>query len=119
TFAAVVAGGLAWLAFLAPSSLIVLLALMPGWRVSAGPTGLTVRGLLGIPVIRVPLADIADTAAITLLQPLVDFGGWGYRWIIGPGGKSRTGVVVRAGEALRVTRRDGRELIVTVDDAAT
>jgi hypothetical protein len=29
------------------------------------------------------------------------------------------GIVLRAGEALQVTRRDGRRFTVTVDDAAT
>ncbi len=117
--ATVVTEGLAWPVFAAPLVIVVLLALIPGWRVSAGPTGLTARGLLGLPVIRVPVEDIAAAEAIELLQPLVDYGGWGYRWVVGPGGRSRTGIIVRAGQALRVTRRDGRELVVTVDDAAT
>ena len=37
-------------------------------------------------------------------------------WLFGAGG--RTGFVVRAGQALEVTRGDGTRWVVTVDDAA-
>jgi hypothetical protein len=47
--------------------------------------------------------------------PLGEFGGFGLRW--GPG--RRLGIITRGGEALEVQRRDGRTVVVTVDDAAT
>lgn len=117
-FATVVSDGRAWPIFLVPALLLVLFLLMPGWRVSAGPTGLTVRGLAGFPVFRVAITDIADATAVDL-QPMAEFGGWGIRWALSPSGKSRTGIVVRAGEALQVTRQSGKQLLVTVDEAAT
>lgn len=109
--------GRAWPIVVVPALLVVALALTGGWRVSAGPTGLTVRGLFGLPVMRVPLADIASADAVGV-HPMRDFGGWGIRGAVGRGGW-RTGVVVRAGDAIEGTRRSGKQFLVTVDDAAT
>ena len=108
--------GRAAVAFVAPVVLTVLLVLTAGWRVSVGPAGLTVRGLVGLPVFRVPLEDMVEVSAVRG-DPVADFGGWGIRWVPAVGGASRTGIVIRAGEGLQVTRRDGREFVVTVDDA--
>lgn len=110
--------GRAWPIVFLPVLLLVALALTVGWRVSAGPNGLVVRGLVGLPRFRVRPEDIASAAAVGI-HPMRDFGGWGIRGSLGPDGRWRTGIVVRAGDAIRVTRRDGREFIVTVDDAAT
>lgn len=110
--------GRVWFVIIIPVLLTVMLLLTLGWRVTAGPAGLTVRGLIGLPVFRVRGSDIVDAVAIDL-DPIADFGGWGIRWALTSGGRSRTGIVARAGEALQVTRRDGREFVVTVDDAAT
>lgn len=74
--------------------------------------GLVIRGLLGVPTWRVPLSDVAQARATTV-SPFAEFGGWGYRL----GLDGRTGFVVRAGEALEVTRGDGSRWVVTVDDA--
>jgi hypothetical protein len=60
---------------------------------------------------RIPL-DSVDEARVTEIVPL-EWGGWGYRFT--PRG---TAVVIRAGEGIVVTRRDGRPFAVTVDDAA-
>lgn len=117
-FATVTTEGAAWVAFIAPVIVIAAYLLTAGWRVTAGPTGLTVRGLAGIPVFRVAIADIAE-AAVVRVEPMADFGGWGIRWTLTSEGKGSTGIVTRAGEALQVTRTDGRQLAVTVDDAAT
>lgn len=77
--------------------------------------GLTVAfGPFGWPRKRVALDRIARAETITV-EPL-KYGGWGYRKVPRRGGV--TAVVLRRGEALRVVRRDGRELIVTIDDAA-
>ncbi|HWL01871.1 MAG TPA: DUF1648 domain-containing protein [Microbacteriaceae bacterium] len=110
--------GRAWPTVFLPVLLIVLLALTGGWRVSAGPRGLTVRGLFGLPVFRVRTADIAGVVAVGI-QPMRDFGGWGIRGALGRDGHWRTGLIVRAGDAIQVTRRGGKRLVVTVDDAAT
>jgi hypothetical protein len=78
-------------------------------------SGLTVRyGLLGWPVQRIGLDDIAVATAIDL-DP-AEWGGWGYRWAPGQSG---TAAVTRRGPAIVVRRRDGRQFAVTVDDAVT
>jgi len=110
--------GRGWPMVLLPALMIVVLGLTGGWRVSAGPAGLTVRGLFGFPVMRVRIDDIASVAAVGI-HPMRDFGGWGIRGALGRGGRWRTGVIVRAGDAIEVTRRSGRQFVVTVDDAAT
>jgi hypothetical protein len=92
----------------------VSMLLTGAWRVTADRRGLVVRGILGVPVFRVLADDIADVRLVDV-HPTADFGGWGVR--VAPG--RRTGVVLRAGEAIEVVRRDGRSLTVTVDDAAT
>jgi hypothetical protein len=84
------------------------------WKVRVDSAGLTVRGTLGWPVYRVPLAQV-ESAGTTEVVPLGEFGGYGVRWGLG----RRLGVITRGGEALEVKRRDGRAVIVTVDDAAT
>lgn len=84
------------------------------WRVRVDASGLTVRAALGWPQYRVALADVAAVTT-SMVMPLGEFGGYGIRWGLG----RRLGVVTRAGEALEVKRRDGRTIVVTVDDAAT
>ena len=58
--------------------------------------------------------EMTDGEPDESVDPFADFGGWGYR--VRPG--SRTGFVVRKGEALEVERGDGTAWVVTVDDAA-
>ena len=48
------------------------------------------------------------------VSPMGEFGGWGYRIVPG-----KRGLVLRAGEALALELREGREFVVTVDDAQT
>ncbi|HEX7833875.1 MAG TPA: DUF1648 domain-containing protein [Pseudolysinimonas sp.] len=84
------------------------------WRVRIDAEGLTVRPTLGWPMYRVALAEV-QSATRTTVVPLGEFGGFGIRWGLG----RRLGVITRGGEALEVQRRDGRAIVVTVDDAAT
>jgi hypothetical protein len=102
-----------WLAAI-PAVLSVALLTTTAWRVRVDPEGLSVRAMLGWPGIRVPAADVAS-AGSTQLVPLGEFGGYGLR----SGLDGRVGVITRAGTALEVRRRDGRAVVVTVDDAAT
>jgi hypothetical protein len=51
---------------------------------------------------------------VVSVAPLGDYGGLGLRHRRGV-----TAVATRGGEALEVTRADGRRLVLTVDDAAT
>lgn len=82
-------------------------------RVTADRRGLTVAlGLMGFPRVHIPVEDIASVTAADVSP--ASFGGWGYRFV--PGG---SGVIVRSGPALIVTRRSGRRFTVSVDDAAT
>ncbi|WP_129843009.1 DUF1648 domain-containing protein [Streptomyces sp. RFCAC02] len=83
-------------------------------RVTVDGRGLTVgSALVPRPRMTVPLERI--TAATRRdIRPLADFGGWGYR--IRPGA---SGLVLRSGDALSLRLRNGREFVVTVDDAAT
>jgi len=78
--------------------------------------GLTLaHGPLGRPRWTVPLAEIARAEPAEIDPRRV--GGWGVRAV--PGRRGATAVVVRGGPGLRVVRTDGRELLVTIPDAAT
>jgi hypothetical protein len=95
--------------------LVLVLALLGATlsaRVWVDRRGLTVRSPFGWPAYTVPLAEIAAVDVIEV-SPLRDYGGWGWRL----GRRGRPGVVFRAGEALSVTRGDGRRFVVTVDGA--
>jgi hypothetical protein len=116
---ALVAGGLALAVTLQPvAGAAVALAglaavLLSGVRVVVDRRGLTVLlGLLGRPRVHIPAEDVA-AVSVAHVSPM-QFGGWGYRIV--PGG---SGVIIRSGQALVVTRRSGRHFTVTVDDAAT
>ncbi|PRY70127.1 uncharacterized protein DUF1648 [Glaciihabitans tibetensis] len=83
------------------------------WRVSVDQRGVSVRSEIGVPTFTIPLDEISG-ARVVQVNPLVDFGGWGLRWTAG-----KTGIVVCSGEAIEVTRKSGKMLVVTVDDADT
>lgn len=83
------------------------------WRVSVGSHGASVASFAGWPAIRIPLAEI-DAVRLIAVNPVGDFGGWGWRWAGG-----RTGIILQAGPALEITRRTGRVLVVPIDDAET
>jgi len=103
-----------------PLILAVLFALimlvMWEYSVRVDEGGITVQFWLGWPRIRVSANEIERTSVIEV-DPMADFGGWG--WRIGAFGKGagRTGVVTRRGEALLIEYTGGRGLIVTTDNA--
>lgn len=111
-------GSRLWPMLFVPAFLFLVLLATAHFTVTAGPRGLLVRSALGWPRFRVQLADIAK-AGVVQVDPMPDFGGWGIRWVVGPNRKGRWGVVTRRGPALEVVRRDGRSVVVTVDEAAT
>ncbi|MFO7300170.1 MAG: DUF1648 domain-containing protein [Actinomycetes bacterium] len=82
-------------------------------RVIVDGRGLTVRPVMGWPVYRVPLEDVARVESGDV-SAIAQFGGFGFRWIPGA-----FGIILRAGDAISVIRRDGRRFVVTVSDAAT
>jgi len=102
---------------LALGLVLVLVALLlvasSTFRVLVGPSGLVARSVFGWPRVVVPLEDVA-VARETRVSPFGDFGGWGYRLNL----HGRSGVVLRAGEALEVDKGDGTSFVVTVDGAA-
>jgi hypothetical protein len=83
------------------------------WRVVVSRSGFTARGLFGLPVLRVPLAEV-ESARVVPVAAMSEFGGWGLRF-----GGGRIGVILHSGEAVEVTRTRGRAIVVTVDDAET
>ena len=84
------------------------------WRVTCDRSGLTVRHPLGWPSVRIPIADI-DRVRVVRVQGISEYGGFGYRRASG----GRTGVILRSGPALEVTRRNGTSFLVTLADAET
>ncbi|MFI9052205.1 DUF1648 domain-containing protein [Streptomyces sp. NPDC053427] len=83
-------------------------------RVTVDRRGLALAStLVPYPFRRIPL-DRVEEATSRKIVPLVDFGGWGYR--VRPG---RSGLVLRSGDGLVLRLTNGREFVVTVDDAAT
>lgn len=94
--------------------LVIVVATGLSFRVRASTAGLRVRSGAGWPRLEIAAADIASARAVQV-DPFAEFGGWGYR--IGTDG--RRGFVLRTGEALEITRTDGRVFVVTVDDAST
>lgn len=107
-----------WSIFIAPTFLLAALFTTGQFVVTAGPRGFFVRSALGWPRLSVPVAEIAK-AGVVQIDPVADFGGWGIRWVFGPRSTGRWGVVTRRGTGLEVVRRDGRSIVVTVDDAGT
>ncbi|MEV5240394.1 DUF1648 domain-containing protein [Streptomyces cinnamoneus] len=92
----------------------VPMALLTGARVTADRRGITVTpSLAPWPRLNVPLERIAEAGHRTV-NPVRDFGGWGYR--ARPGA---SGIVLRSGDAISARLTTGSEFVVTVDDAAT
>lgn len=91
----------------------LLVALLSRAMATVDHRGLTVTfTALGWPRIRIAL-DKIESAVAEDVSP-AQFGGWGYRIVPGA-----SGVVLRSGPALIVTRTSGRRFVVTVDDAET
>lgn len=97
-----------------PFVLTAVLLLTASWNVRIDDSGLEVRSAAGWPRFRMPAAQVAS-AGTTEVQALGEFGGWGIR----AGRGRRLGIVMRSGNALEAQNRDGRALVVTVDDAGT
>lgn len=94
---------------------LVLFAMMlatSAFHVRVDREGLTVVSLLGFPRFHVPLSDIRGVA-VGEVSPMGEFGGYGIRSTVGA-----SGVVLRRGPAITITRTSGRRFVVTVDDAA-
>lgn len=91
----------------------LLVGLLSRATVTVDQRGTTVRFTpLGWPRVRIDLGEI-ESAVAENISP-AQFGGWGYRIVPGA-----SGLVLRAGPGLILTRRTGRKFVVTVDDAET
>lgn len=107
-----------WPIFLAPTLLLAVLLVTAQFVATAGPRGFVVRSAIGWPRLHIPATDLAKAGVITV-DPMADFGGWGFRWVIGPTHKGRWGILTHRGPGLEVFRNDGRSIVVTVDDPGT
>ncbi len=114
TFVLVSSGGFVWFPVIVLVFIAALVATNTWWRVSADRRGLLVRGVLGWPRKLIVLDDIRSVQVVDV-HPSRDYGGWGWRW----GGNGRSGIILRAGEAIEVTQSNGKRFVVTVDDAGT
>ncbi|MFJ1926112.1 DUF1648 domain-containing protein [Streptomyces sp. NPDC088131] len=115
----VLAGGIVlvftahWIAAVPALVIGLLLAVFARPYVTVDRRGLTVSGVLPWPRIRIPL-DRIEAADSRRINPLAEYGGWGYR--IRPG---RTGVMIRSGEGIVAELAGGRQFAVTVEDSST
>lgn len=106
-------GAAGWVVLATGVPLVLLVIAALAHRVIVDDTGLVVRSMVGVPRWHVASSDIR-AARVVFVNAMGEFGGWGWRWTPG-----RFGIVTRSGEALQITREDGRQFVVTVDDAAT
>lgn len=90
----------------------VLTLMCSRFEVRIDEEGLQARALLGWPVFRVRAADVQRVEAANI-NPFGEFGGWGIRW----DGGGQTGIVLRSREGIRITRTNGKRLVITLDDA--
>lgn len=104
----------AWIAAIVFVFISLFVVVSVAWRVTADRRGLIVRSAAGWPRVTVPVSDIASVQAVQV-NPVAEFGGWGWRW----DAAGRSGVIMRAGDAIEVTRSNGKRFVVTVPDAAT
>jgi hypothetical protein len=92
---------------------LLALALFGETRITVDRRGLRlVAGFLGVPLKRIPLAQIVSASA-EHIEPR-RWGGWGYRVLPG-----RSALVLRAGPGLVLHLRDGRRFAATVPDPQT
>ena len=107
-------GGVPWMLVGVLAIAIASAVALDRAEVIVDQTCITVRlGRFGWPRRTFPWPGVREVAAIDV-RP-TEWGGWGYRWVPWRRG---TAAVMRAGDGLRIERRDGRVFVVTVDDAA-
>ncbi|WP_226532460.1 DUF1648 domain-containing protein [Microbacterium paraoxydans] len=90
----------------------VALAATASFRIAVTPEGFGARSLLGWPRVRIPVDEVESARAVDI-SPFGEFGGWGWRIAV----DGRSGIVLRRGPAIEVSRRGRRPFIVTIDGA--
>lgn len=103
----------AWWILAVAVPILFLILLEGAYRVQIDASGLRVRALLGWPNVFVSALQVQE-ASVVDVNPLQEFGGWGYRVRL----DGTTGVVLRAGQALCVSYGDAATLVVTLDRGA-
>jgi hypothetical protein len=98
-----------WLMLAVPAVVGLLIGATTQFVVRVDPAGVSLRSQLGWPRTFIPVNEV-EYADVLMVNPLADFGGWG--WRVGRGG--RVGVVLQRGPALQVVQTGGRALVVTV-----
>ncbi|MGV8969092.1 MAG: DUF1648 domain-containing protein [Microbacteriaceae bacterium] len=97
-----------------PAAVVLAVAATMFWSVRVDSAGLHLRSSTGIPRLHYPLADMTE-AHVVQVSAFGEFGGWGIRL----GGQGRLGIIIRQGKAIEVSLKNGRNVVVTVDDADT
>ena len=92
---------------------ILAAAMATAFRVRVDQLGISAVSMVGWPRFTVAAEDVGSVAVVRV-DGLGEFGGFGIRSALGA-----TGIIMRNGEALEVTRRSGKRLVITVDDAET
>jgi len=93
--------------------LVIALAVSTlSWRITVDHRGLRVRSAMGWPRATIA-ADQIESVSVVSVDPIGEFGGYGWRWA--PDGRS--GIVLSKGDAIQVTRTNGKKFIVTMHDA--
>ena len=103
----------AWVLLGTSAFLLLAFSATTTFHVRVDEDGLSAVSALGLPRLGVALEDMAD-AGVAHVNGFAEFGGWGVRQRPGA-----LGVILRNGPSLQVTRRNGKRLIITVDDAST
>lgn len=100
-----------WLLGLIALAVTLLIIATSAFDVRVDADGLTATSALRWPRFGVTPDEIA-AITVTDINPLREFRGYGVR-------RSRTalGIVLRSGEAIDVTRTNGRRLVIVIDDA--
>ncbi|WP_341939804.1 DUF1648 domain-containing protein [Microbacterium sp. LWH10-1.2] len=101
-----------WVVALSLVVIVIAMATATAFRVRVTPEGFSARALVGWPRISIPLREIESARAVDI-SPFGEFGGWGWRIAV----DGRTGIVMRRGAAIEISRRDKRPFIVTIDGA--
>ncbi|MCC6376529.1 MAG: hypothetical protein IT191_05870 [Microbacteriaceae bacterium] len=109
-----VAGRMIWVSVAVLCFIVILVLTNTWWWICADHRGLLVHGILGWPRTSIPLADIRSVQVVQV-NATRDFGGWGWRWA----GNGRSGVILKSGPALEVTRSSGKRFVITTGDAET
>ena len=102
-----------WLLPVFVLSVAILLACWGGLHVSVNRDYVRARlGVVGIPLLRIPLRDIAAIEAVSF-NPLGDFGGWGIRYSLR---KRMWGFYFYGTRGVQITTRAGKSYLIGSDD---